>query len=198
MGWHPPPFLASEEPFCSFVVRKASLTSRMGNMWFLYLLSGQDSAPPCPCQYLYLGVSVHRGQTSATQPEAHLSPASIWPDTLNERTAEWTSEIRKITGGAPFRSTIQKGSVPCLGQNCVEAEQPGILIRRCPRKYWNSHRCHQKFWFSKYAEDRKCLSAISVQLRKCIDNWFCFIQWIYLSAKLTVLQMICNLLVPFQ
>ena len=37
-----------------------------------YLLSGQSSAPPP----LHLGVSVHRGQTPAVQPGAHLSPAS--------------------------------------------------------------------------------------------------------------------------
>ena len=31
------------------------------NMYFLYLLSGQDLAPLCPCYYVYLGVSAHRG-----------------------------------------------------------------------------------------------------------------------------------------
>ena len=82
-GWHtyygmvPPPFLTPEEPFCACVVREASLTSRMRNTWSLYLLSKQDSAPPCSCHYLYLGVSVHRGQIPAAQPGAHPSPASL-------------------------------------------------------------------------------------------------------------------------
>ena len=78
MGWRPPPpFLAPEEPFWACVVGKFSLTSRMRNMWSLYLLSRQDSASLSPCHYLYLRESVHRGQTSAAQPGAHLSPASI-------------------------------------------------------------------------------------------------------------------------
>ena len=57
MGWCPPPFLTPEEPFCACVVGKVSLTSRMRNMWSLYLLSGQNSAPLCPCHYCYLKVS---------------------------------------------------------------------------------------------------------------------------------------------
>ena len=58
------------------VVRKVSLTSRMRNMWSLYLLSEWDSAALCLCYYLFLEVSVHRGQTSAAQPGDHLSSAS--------------------------------------------------------------------------------------------------------------------------
>ena len=30
-------------------------------MYFIYLLSGQDLAPLCPCYFVYLGVSAHRG-----------------------------------------------------------------------------------------------------------------------------------------
>ena len=30
-------------------------------MYFLYLLSGQDLAPLCPCHFVSLGVSAHRG-----------------------------------------------------------------------------------------------------------------------------------------
>ena len=52
------------------------MTPRMRNMWSLYLLSGEDSAPPCSYHYFYLGVSVHKGQIPAAQPGAHLSPAS--------------------------------------------------------------------------------------------------------------------------
>ena len=70
---------STEEPFCTCVVREASLTLRMRNMWSLYLLSKfkQDSAPPCSCHYLYLEVSVHRGQISAVQPGVCLSGMSV-------------------------------------------------------------------------------------------------------------------------
>ena len=72
-----PLFLAPKEPLCTCVVGKVSSTSRTRTMWSLYLLSGQNTAPLCPCYCLYLGVSVHRGQTSAAQPGAHLFPASV-------------------------------------------------------------------------------------------------------------------------
>ena len=67
-GVAPPPFLAPKEPFCTCIVGKFSLTSRMRNMWSLYFFSGQDAAPLYPYHYLYIGASVHRGQTSAAQP----------------------------------------------------------------------------------------------------------------------------------
>ena len=76
MGWHPPP-LAPKETFCACRAREVSLTSRMSHMWSLYLLSKQDSAPPCSCSYLYLRVFVHRGRIPAIQPGAQLSPASV-------------------------------------------------------------------------------------------------------------------------
>ena len=85
-GVAPPPFLALEEPFCACVVRKVSLTSRMRYMWSLYLLSGQDSAPLCSSYYLCLGVSVHRRQSSAAQPGAHLSPALNPPGIIHSCT----------------------------------------------------------------------------------------------------------------
>ena len=74
-----PSLLTIKKTFCTCVVREVSLTSRMRNTWSLYLLSKQDSAPLCPCHYLYFGVSVHRGQIPATQPGAHLPPASGGP-----------------------------------------------------------------------------------------------------------------------
>ena len=60
------------------VVMKVFLTSRMKNMWPLYLLSGQVPPPPCYCYYLYLGVSVQRGWTPDAQSGECLSPDSIW------------------------------------------------------------------------------------------------------------------------
>ena len=44
--WCPLPSLTPEEPFCTCVIWKVSLTSRMRNVWSLYLLSKQDSASP--------------------------------------------------------------------------------------------------------------------------------------------------------
>ena len=82
-GWHYlkwggiPSLFDFQGPFLHMCSWEASLTSRMRNMWSLYLLSGKDSAPPCSCHYLYLGVSVHRGQIPTAQPGAHLSPVSI-------------------------------------------------------------------------------------------------------------------------
>ena len=57
--------LTPKETFCACVVKEVSLTWRMRNMWFLYVLFKQDSALPHSCHHLYLGVSVHRGQFSA-------------------------------------------------------------------------------------------------------------------------------------
>ena len=69
-----PASLTPKEPFCTYVVLEVSL--RMRNMWSLYLLSKQDTAPPCSCHNLYLEVSVHRGQLSVAQSGTHLSSAS--------------------------------------------------------------------------------------------------------------------------
>ena len=77
MVWHPLPSLTPEESFCTCVVPEVSLTSRMRNMWSLYLLSKQDAAPPCSCHNLYLEVSVHRGQIPVAQPGTHLSPVLL-------------------------------------------------------------------------------------------------------------------------
>lgn len=51
----------------------------MRNMWSLYLLSKQDSVPPCSYRNLNLEVSVHGGQSQGAQPGTHPSPASIHP-----------------------------------------------------------------------------------------------------------------------
>ena len=57
-GLAPPPFSDLWGAFlCTCVVWEVSLTSRRRNVWSLYLSSKQDSAPPCSCHYLYLGVS---------------------------------------------------------------------------------------------------------------------------------------------
>ena len=56
-----------------------------------YLISGQGSAPPP----LYLGVSIHRGQSPAVQPRVHLAPASCTFPTAQEMTlnmATWCEE----------------------------------------------------------------------------------------------------------
>ena len=76
MVWCPLHSLTPEEPFCTCVIWEVSLTSRMRNMWSPYLLPGLESAPPCSCHYLYLEVSVHRGQIPAAQPGPLLPPAS--------------------------------------------------------------------------------------------------------------------------
>ena len=70
------PFL-TPEIFCTFVVGQISLTSRMTNMWSLYLLSKQNSVPPCSRHYLYLVVSVHREQVPVATSETHLSTSSL-------------------------------------------------------------------------------------------------------------------------
>ena len=75
-GLVPHPSLTPEESFCACVVRKDSLTSRMRNTWSLYLLSKEDSAPPCSCHNFYLEVSVHGGQVSVVQ-WTYPSPVSI-------------------------------------------------------------------------------------------------------------------------
>ena len=75
-----------KEFFCIYVVRELSLSSRLRNMWSLYLLSMQDSAPPCSCHSLPW-VSVHKGQIPAAQPGVYLSPASPW---------SWTSQVLEI------------------------------------------------------------------------------------------------------
>ena len=64
VGWHPLHFWP-QRSLCAYTVGNFSLGSRMRNLWSLYLLSVQDSAPLCSCCYLYHRVSVHRGLTSA-------------------------------------------------------------------------------------------------------------------------------------
>ena len=71
------PTQSPEEIFCTFVVGEVSLTSRMRNMWSLYLLSKQDSVPPCSCHYLCLGISVHGEQVPAATSGTHLSISSL-------------------------------------------------------------------------------------------------------------------------
>lgn len=72
MVWHSS-FLTFNEPFCVFVVRKVSLTSRMRNM-FLF------SSYLCRAQLLLLLLfwkSIRRGQIPTAQPGDHPSPAII-------------------------------------------------------------------------------------------------------------------------
>ena len=64
--------LIPEESFCPCVAQEVSLTSRMKNTWLLYILSKKDSAPPCSCHNVYLGVSVQRGQIPIAQPRNYL------------------------------------------------------------------------------------------------------------------------------
>ena len=64
MVWYPLPSLTPEETFHSCVVWEVSLTSRMRNMWSLYLLSECDSAS-CSCHYLNFGVSGHKEKVPA-------------------------------------------------------------------------------------------------------------------------------------
>ena len=81
-GWHHllwggvPSLFGPRGAFLHIYSQEVSLTSRKRNMWSVYLLSGQGSSPPCCCYYLYLGISVHRRETWAAQPGAHLPPAS--------------------------------------------------------------------------------------------------------------------------
>ena len=55
--WQPLPSLSSEQPLCTCIVRRVSLTWRTRNAQSLYLLSKQDSIPPGSCPYPNLGVS---------------------------------------------------------------------------------------------------------------------------------------------
>ena len=69
------PFLTSKEAFCACIAGKVSSTSRMRNMWSLSFIWAGLFSRSC-----YFGISVHRGQTPAAQPGAHLSPASLGID----------------------------------------------------------------------------------------------------------------------
>lgn len=71
-GETPPPLLTFEEPFCARVVRKVSDFENEEYMVY-QLYSGQGSDTPSSCYCLHLGVSAHKEQTPAAQPQAHLS-----------------------------------------------------------------------------------------------------------------------------
>ena len=82
MVWDPLLSLIPEEPFCTCVVPEFSLTSRMRNMWSLYLLSKQDSAPPCSCHNLYPEASVHRGHIPVAQPQRDRYPSISYQEKM--------------------------------------------------------------------------------------------------------------------
>ena len=67
-----------QTPFCACVVGKVSLTSRMMNMWsFICSLGRAQLLLLSSCYYLPLGVSLHKGQTPAPRPGAHLCPVLL-------------------------------------------------------------------------------------------------------------------------
>ena len=66
-------FLTPKKTLCTCVMEKVSLTSRMKNLWSLYMSRTELLSAP---YHFYLGLLVHRGQTSTAQPGAHLSAAS--------------------------------------------------------------------------------------------------------------------------
>ena len=70
LGWHPLAFWPSRSLLC--VCRWEGLLDFKSEK--CGLSSGQGLAP----SLLHLGVSVHRAQTPAFQPESHLSPASLY------------------------------------------------------------------------------------------------------------------------
>ena len=70
LGWHPLPFELQEAFLC--VCRWEGLLDFKNEK--CGLSSGQGLAP----SLLHLEVSVHRAQTPASQPETHLSPASLY------------------------------------------------------------------------------------------------------------------------
>ena len=80
--WCPSPW-TSKEPFGTCIVREASLTLRMRNMWSVisYLVRAQPLLSSC-----FYGVSVHEGET--VQPGVHLSPASNWRQSIQPRSWE--------------------------------------------------------------------------------------------------------------
>ena len=113
--WH---ILPSLSPlFCACVIWEVSLTSRMRNMWSLYLLSKQDSAPPCSCHYLYLGVSEHRWEVQAAQIRAHPSPVSnlpweMWtPRNLYWEDEGWRSIFFRLAWGPQTRPNWGHGTL---------------------------------------------------------------------------------------
>ena len=110
------------------VVWEVSLTSRMRNMWSLYLLSKQDSAPPSSFHYLYPGVSVHRGQISAAQPGAHLFPVSnpcwaMW----TSRNLYWDDEGQKSVFCSFFRLAWSLQTLPSWSRGTLTLSCWGAL-----------------------------------------------------------------------
>lgn len=59
--------------FCACVVRKVSDFENEKYMVY-QLYSGQGSDSPSSCCCLHLGISAHKEQTPAAQPQVHLSP----------------------------------------------------------------------------------------------------------------------------
>ena len=95
-------------------------------MWSLYLLSKQDSAPLCSCHYLYLGVSVHRGQIPAAQPGAYPSPASRF----------W---IQVITVVADIHFKVEQVNMTNMGKTYVATVDGGTEL------HWFSVRVEMDF-----------------------------------------------------
>lgn len=113
-------------PFCSCVVRKISLTSRMRNMWSLYLLSRQGSFLSCSCYYLHPGSICPQGTNFScsalsppisclkfTQPEKSISrleprylllsslclteaPQTVSHKVSSQRNAKWNSKATPL------------------------------------------------------------------------------------------------------
>ena len=77
-GWHPPPFLTLEEPFCMCALEKVALTSRMRTMWFLHLFSGQAQLLLTPAITFILECLSTGGQTPALSLGPSTSEWHVW------------------------------------------------------------------------------------------------------------------------
>ena len=81
-GVTPSPFLAPQELFCAWMAGKVSLTSRVEK--YVFSLSF-IWAPLCPCYFVYLGVSAHRGfpgSSVAKNLPANTGDGGMWVEFL--------------------------------------------------------------------------------------------------------------------
>ena len=100
----------------------------------------------------------------------------MWPDTLAERIAGWTREIRRIRV-ALHPTAIQTGcGLP--GHSCRWDRAVRSPAQKMPRERLQCSQMQPETLVSEDAEHRKWLSTMIVQLRKHINARFCFIQWI--------------------
>lgn len=122
MVWCPLPSLTPEEIFWACVFQDVSLKTRMRSMWSLYLLSKQDTAPPCSCHKLYLEVSVRREQIPVAQPATLLSPASreggVWVKEhrfcswgAGERASHYSTNNRAVDSTLPNSQTLRLSEI---------------------------------------------------------------------------------------